>query len=65
MLVWVASGILPASPQGPWALATSVPQVIYTIPSSSPVYNVTYVTQTVTVSGLFNPVIRPDIWGLL
>jgi hypothetical protein len=37
--------------QGPWTLATSVPQVIYTIPPSSPVYNVTYVTQTVTVTG--------------
>jgi hypothetical protein len=37
--------------QGPWSLATSVPQVIYTIPASSPVYNVTYVTQTVTVTG--------------
>jgi hypothetical protein len=37
--------------QGPWMLATSVPQVIYTIPPSSPVYNVTYVTQTVTVTG--------------
>jgi hypothetical protein len=37
--------------QGPWVLATSVPAVIYTIPSSSPVYNVTYVTQTVTVTG--------------
>ncbi len=37
--------------QGPWVLATSVPQVIYTIPPSSPVYNVTYVTQTVTTSG--------------
>jgi hypothetical protein len=40
-----------ASPQGPWAIATSVPQVIYTIPASSPVYNVTYVTQTVVVTG--------------
>ncbi len=40
-----------ASAQGPWSLATSVPQVIYTIPSSSPVYNVTYVTQTVNTSG--------------
>ncbi len=39
------------NPQGPWVLATSVPQVIYTIPSSSPVYNVTYVTQTVTTTG--------------
>jgi hypothetical protein len=40
-----------SSPSGPWTLATSVPQVIYTIPASSPVYNVTYVTQTVTVTG--------------
>jgi hypothetical protein len=32
--------------QGPWTTCTSVPQEIYTIPSSSPVYNVTYVTQT-------------------
>ncbi|HSZ35075.1 MAG TPA: hypothetical protein VK772_17280, partial [Puia sp.] len=39
------------SAQGPWVLASSVPQVIYTIPPSSPVYNVTYVTQTVTTSG--------------
>ena len=39
------------SAQGPWTLATSVPQVIYTIPASSPVYNVTYVTQTVTTTG--------------
>jgi len=31
------------SPTGPWALATAVPAVIYTIPPSSPVYNVTYV----------------------
>ncbi len=31
------------SPQGPWKTADLVPQVIYTIPPSSPVYNVTYV----------------------
>lgn len=31
------------APAGPWVLATSVPQVIYTIPPSSPLYNVTYV----------------------
>jgi hypothetical protein len=31
------------APTGPWALAASVPPVIYTIPPSSPVYNVTYV----------------------
>jgi uncharacterized membrane protein YgcG len=44
--VWFMS----ASAQGPWSTAASVPQVIYTIPPSSPVYNVTYVQQ-VTVSG--------------
>ena len=42
---------LSASPQGPWQTAPSVPQVIYTIPPSSPVYNVTYVTQVTTSSG--------------
>jgi hypothetical protein len=31
------------SPTGPWLLAESVPPVIYTIPPSSPMYNVTYV----------------------
>ncbi len=39
------------NPQGPWQTAPSVPQQIYTIPPSSPVYNVTYVTQTTTPSG--------------
>jgi hypothetical protein len=40
-----------ASPQGPWQTAESIPQVIYTIPPSSPVYNVTYVTQVSTGNG--------------
>jgi hypothetical protein len=40
-----------ANPQGPWQTATLVPQVIYTIPPSSPYYNVTFVTQTVTSTG--------------
>jgi hypothetical protein len=31
------------SPSGPWKTADFVPAVIYTIPPSSPVYNVTYV----------------------
>jgi len=31
------------SPAGPWAVATSVPDVIYTIPATSPIYHVTYV----------------------
>jgi hypothetical protein len=40
--VWFMS----TSPNGPWKVADSVPKEIYTIPPSSPVYNVTYVTQT-------------------
>jgi hypothetical protein len=45
--VWFMS----PNPQGPWTTATSVPQEIYTIPPSSPVYNVTYVTQTAEPDG--------------
>ena len=37
--VWFVS----ASPAGPWAVAASVPQDIYSIPSSSPLYYVTFV----------------------
>ena len=37
--VWFTS----ASAGGPWAVATSVPSVIYTIPPTSPLYYVTYV----------------------
>jgi len=32
-----------AAPTGPWAVATTVPAVIYTIRVSSPLYYVTYV----------------------
>ncbi len=32
-----------AAPTGPWLVSVSVPPVMYTIPPSSPVYNVTYV----------------------
>ena len=32
-----------SSPTGPWVVADSVPQAIYTIPPSAPVYNVRYV----------------------
>lgn len=45
--VWFMS----PNPTGPWTTCTSVPQEIYTIPSSSPVYNVTYVTQTSNPDG--------------
>jgi hypothetical protein len=50
--VWFVS----SSPNGPWKTADMIPASIYTIPPSSPVYNVTYVTvsdptpTTVTVS---------------
>jgi hypothetical protein len=40
-----------SSPNGPWQTAESVPKEIYSIPPSSPVYNVTYVTQTTTSDG--------------
>lgn len=40
--VWFMS----TSPNGPWKVTDSVPKEIYSIPPSSPVYNVTYVTQT-------------------
>jgi hypothetical protein len=39
------------TPQGPWTTAGSVPPVIYTIPPSSSVCNVTYVTQTTASDG--------------
>lgn len=45
--VWFIS----TTPNGPWTTASSVPQVIYSIPPSSPVYNVTYVTQVTTTNG--------------
>jgi hypothetical protein len=45
--VWFMS----TTPTGPWKTADSVPKEIYTIPPSSTVYNVTYVTQTTTPSG--------------
>ena len=35
---------LSPTPQGPWAPASQPPEVIYTIPPSSPVYTVTYVS---------------------
>jgi hypothetical protein len=45
--VWFVS----TSPQGPWQTAQSVPAEIYTIPPSSPLYNVTYVTQAAAPDG--------------
>ena len=45
--IWFVS----TTPNGPWKTAESVPKEIYSIPPSSPVYNVTYVTQSVNSSG--------------
>src|SRR6266480_3381560 len=39
------------TPTGQWTTCMSVPNEIYTIPPSSPVYNVTYVTQTANSDG--------------
>jgi hypothetical protein len=39
--IWFVS----SSPAGPWKTADSIPSSIYSFPPSSPVYNVTYVTQ--------------------
>lgn len=38
--VWFTAG----SPEGPWEVTKSIPEEIYSIPPSSPVHNVTYVT---------------------
>lgn len=45
--IWFTS----TTPQGSWKTATSIPPEIYTIPPNSPLYNVTYVTQTSTPDG--------------
>jgi hypothetical protein len=45
--IWFTS----SAPQGPWTTASSVPQEIYQIPASSPVYNVTYVKQSTNSEG--------------
>jgi hypothetical protein len=37
--------------KGPWTTAKTVPKEIYSIPPASPVYNVTYVTQSTTDDG--------------
>jgi len=39
--IWFAA----PAPAGPWVVASTVPQAIYTIPPSSPLYPVTYVVQ--------------------
>ena len=58
--IWFVS----SSPQGPWETARSVPQIIYTIPPSSPMYNVTYVTQTVYPDGTVVSSYTPGYTGV-
>src|SRR5215471_13481763 len=45
-LVFQGVWFMSTTPTGPWKTADSVPKEVYSIPPSSPVYNVTYVTQT-------------------
>jgi hypothetical protein len=45
-LCFQAVWFIAPSPDGPWKTAATIPAEIYNIPPSSPVYNVTYVTQT-------------------
>jgi hypothetical protein len=40
---WQGAWFVAPTPNGPWALAASVPAVIYTIPPASPLYRVTFV----------------------
>ncbi|HTP99968.1 MAG TPA: carbohydrate-binding family V/XII [Casimicrobiaceae bacterium] len=49
----VTAGVWFTAPEvtGPWAVATSVPAVIYTIPASSPIHYVTYVRVYGTAPG--------------
>ncbi|MBK9105366.1 MAG: hypothetical protein IPL92_12560 [Saprospiraceae bacterium] len=55
---------LSSTPTGPWQTATSVPEAIYTMPASSPVYNVTYVTQNVTVNNTVQATYTSGYMGL-
>ena len=41
---WQGAWFTAPTPNGPWVLAASVPQIIYTIPPASPLYPVTYLT---------------------
>ena len=51
------------NPTGPWTTATSIPAAIYTIPPSSPLYNVTYVTQTTTPTGVVHASYTAGYYG--
>ena len=68
--VWFVS----SSPKGPWKTANTIPASIYAMPPSSPVYNVTYVTQTVVsttyvqssyTSGYMGVYVAPTPYGVV
>jgi sucrose-6-phosphate hydrolase SacC (GH32 family) len=49
------------TPTGPWSTCMSVPNEIYTIPSSSPIYNVAYVTQSTNPDGTVTAAAMTDL----
>lgn len=57
--VWFTAG----SPNGPWIIATSVPEVIYTIPVSSSLHYVTYVRIYGTAPGVVYEGYTPGYLG--
>jgi hypothetical protein len=57
--IWFTS----ASAGGPWAVATSVPPVIYTIPVSSPLHYVTYVKIYSSTPEVVNVGYTPGYYG--
>jgi len=57
--VWFTSSL----PTGPWVVATTVPDVIYTIPVSSPVHYVTYVRIYGTAPGVVYVGYTPGYMG--
>ena len=63
-----------SNPNGPWKTAEKIPSAIYSIPPSSPVYNVTYVNQTVVnntyvtssyTSGYMGVYLAPTPYGVV
>jgi hypothetical protein len=57
--VWFVAG----APTGPWSVATSVPPVIYTIPTSSPLHYVTYVSAGSVSPGYVEEAATPGYLG--
>ncbi len=62
--VWYVS----ASPAGPWSVATSVPDSVYSIPPTCPIYNVTYCyvygsTPDVIYCGYLPGYVGSYVWG--